>query len=474
MPDADGLFEFVGGIVVLTATVAFAVGKLVFLITKGLVKCVAEEVEDRHRVSRAEVVMERVASAPYPLTTPWMGGNNAKFKLLGTIDVVGGLTSGYNTIILHSIPQPGAPPRTFHLEPVSMFNWTANLDSRMSMLERETCCFKLRVFTQDGRVASCFALGSVLLLDTDDTGTPFKLWCADTVHALIVDVLWPGATLEYHIGNDYRINIPKDCHLSSPPTPQEFDLHGLRVTRNGYPDFGASPISQSCWDCVYYYLTPRRGVHQGSGTRWCLHGGESDMLPDQLFDGWVGAITSPFLMRFATEKRSVDKENKTYRLYVQTSRAIELPPFTPAPENMSQFTTTFRTAPVPPGSVTFMSRGAHPKSPAGVRWEMIMRGEPCSHASGASSAPGATFVEEAAPDGAAFMVTLDDLPRIHAQGLVPIAGVGGMNDTQTAALSLSVADCGRWVYWKVRNQCLACATAVVRERFRSGAAVVFA
>jgi len=139
---------------------------------------------------------------------------------------------------------------------------------------------------------------------------------------------------------------------------------------------------------------------------------------------------------------------------------------------VTEFTTAFKTTPVPPASVGFMSRGAHPKSPADARWETIMRGEPCPHASSVSPP---TVVEGVAPDGAAFLVSLDALPVIQGKGLVPIAGIGGMDSVECSALSLSVADMGYWVYWKNPNQCLSCAVSLVRERFRSGnTAVVFA
>jgi hypothetical protein len=273
--DANELFEFVGGVVVLAATIAFAVGKLVFVVTKGIVKCVAEEVEDRQRASRAGEIRKNLEASDLPLVSPWMEGGNAKFKLLGPINVMAGVTSG-NAIVLHTSRQSPGGPRTFHLQPISTFEWTMSVSGRIHALSRDLPCFHLKVYTQDSRIASCYAAGSPLVLDKNHSGdTPPVLYCADTVHALLVYVLWPRATIDYHIGNDYRINIPRDCHLSSPPTPQELELHGLRITSEGDPNFGQPPVFQSCWDCVYYYWTPRRGVHPGNRTRWCLHGSNS-------------------------------------------------------------------------------------------------------------------------------------------------------------------------------------------------------
>ena len=101
-----------------------------------------------------------------------------------------------------------------------------------------------------------------------------------------------------------------------------------------------------------------------------------------------------------------------------------------------------------------------------------MRGEPCPHASSVSPP---TVEEGVAPDGAAFLESLDALQAIQGRGLVPIAGIGRMDSVEYSALSLSIADMGYWVYWKYANQCLGCAVSLVRERFRSGnMAVVFA
>jgi hypothetical protein len=63
---------------------------------------------------------------------------------------------------------------------------------------------------------------------------------------------------------------------------------------------------------------------------------------------------------------------------------------------------------------------------------------------------------------------------MDANGLIPIAGLGALDGIQRLALSLSVADRGRWVYWKNPSQCLACAMAIVRERMKGGSTVVFA
>lgn len=473
-PDADGLFEFVGGVVMLTATVAFALGKLVFVVTKEIVKCVAAEREDRQRASREKLIRRDVEASDLPHVSPWMEGGNEKFKLVRTIDASAGVTSG-NAIVLHTSNQSAGGSQTFHLEPVSTFHWALPLSGRIYSLSQDMSCFHLRVFTQDSRIATCYAVGSPLILDKNySSDTPPVLYCADTVHALLVDVLWPRTTMEYHIGNTYRINIPNDCHLSSPPTPQELELHGLRITARGDPDFGKPPMIQSCWDCVYYGCHSRRGVHPGNGTRWCLHGTDIKLIPDRLFENRLSALDTRYFVRFTSNKRTVDKTRKAYQLVVQVGRTIEIPRINPpvTDANPTTFTTTFRTTPVSPDNVRFMSRGASPKSPADVRWETIMRGEPCSHAS-STSPP--TVLEEVAPDRAAFLASLDGLPDvIQGKGLVPIAGIGGMNDVERSALSLSVADQGYWVYWKNPNQCLGCAVSLVQERFKRGTAVVFA
>jgi hypothetical protein len=471
-PDGDGLFEFVGGVIALTAAVAFAVGKLVFVLTKEVVKCVAEEREDRQRASRAKVIRRNVEASDVPLVSPWIGANE-KCKLVGTIDVMAGVTSG-NAIILHTSKQSAGGSRTFHLEPVSTFEWTFPPSSRTFALARDLSCFHLRVFTQDSRIASCYAVGSPLILyKNDSSDSPPVLYCADTVHALLVYVLWPRATIEYHIGNNYRINIPKNCHLSSPPTPQELELHGLRITAEGDPDFGQPPMIQSCWDCVHWYWTPRRGVNPSTGTRWCIHGTDFKLIPERLFENRLSAIVTPYFVRFTSSKRSVDKKRKTYQLFVEVGRTIGVPRIRPAvtDANPTTFTTPFRTTPVSSDNVRFMSRGASPKSPADVRWETIMGGEPCSHVSSVSPP---TVLEEVAPDRAAFLASLDGLRDIvQGRGLVPIAGIGGMDDVERSALSLSVADQGYWVYWKSSNQCLGCAVSLVQERFKRGTAVIF-
>jgi hypothetical protein len=99
-----------------------------------------------------------------------------------------------------------------------------------------------------------------------------------------------------------------------------------------------------------------------------------------------------------------------------------------------------------------------------------MWGETCSHAFSMSP----TVSDEVAPNGAAFLVSLDVLNIVQGKGLIPIAGIGGMDDVKRSALSLSIADLGYWVYWKFSNQCLGCAVSIVREQFKRGTVVVFA
>jgi hypothetical protein len=449
----DGLVQFTGGIVGGTASAAYGVGKVVFEIGWAMSNMISESAEDDRRYARAKAVSTRLATSDSPIVEPWMGMDGG-VKILGTLDLIASTIDG-NAIILTMASQPGGPRYPFHLEPVSAHLRYLTRGQRLYLVKRECVCLGIRILTADGRIASCYGFITAI-------GSPSTLVCADSVHALLVDTLWVGKRIGYHIGSEYEINMSKRCDLGSPPTLQDLETHGLRVTRKSDPDAGAFPVMQSCWDCchcVFYH-----GIHPLTGTKWCLHG-DPELLPPHIIESMVGAIGGPFVVRFTTGKNKVTKKFKTYQLIASIGGPISLPP---SPEKTSKFTASFQTTPVQPTAVKFMSRGAHPKSPADTRWEFIIRGEGCWHASVAPP----TVVLDVAPRGSIFIKSLEDIPGVHREGLIPIAVGNNMDDAQRAALSLRVADTGGWIYQKSYNQCFECAASKAREINSRGGMVV--
>jgi hypothetical protein len=465
------LFGTTGAVVGGTASAVYGVGKVVFEIGKVLGDFASETAEDSRRESRAKALAKKLRASDAPLVAPFLGpdGKTLKFKLLGILDVVPNGRDGYNAIVLQSLSQRGQAEQTFHLEPISTLMDALTSPAIYHYLEKDSSCFGLRVHFENGTVATCYAFISQI-------GVPSTILCGDTTHALLVYALWPDAEFAYKTSVRSQVNIPQICGLSSTLEPQELEIHGLCLARKGDPNFGMLPVMQSCWDCVRAQPRRdwrhgwRRGVHPATGTRWCLHTKDPTLLPAQIVEPLVGAFAGRISVSFTTEKSNIDKKNKTYQLVTSFCGPIAVQPDPPAQQNNSKFTIDVITEAPSTENANFMSRGAHPKSPHTARWELLVRGEPCPHAS--VSLP--TVVEKDAPQGTAFVATTSDIPNIHAHGLIPIASVSGMTPLKQAALSLSIADQGQWVYWKDPNQCLGCAQTMVRGRLRVGSAVIFA
>jgi hypothetical protein len=410
-----------------------------------------ESEDDNRRYGRAAELVKKYAASDLPLVAPWGDGQWQPFKQLGTLDLIA-LHSDKNDIVLKSVSQPSKPIQSYRLEPFFTSTYRhMPVDMSLRLYREKAACIAVRVYMTDGKIGSFYGFLTQI-------GNPCTIACADTVHALLVSAFWPGTEISY---NSMSISYPRTSGLIPPPSPQDFLVHGLRLTYQGNPDFGALPEVQSCAYCVRFPSKWRRGFHPRTGTGWCLHGGkQAESLPPQVIESLVGAIGGTALVKLSTSKHQVDKKNKTYCLSGSVSGNIRYPAGPGAVFHKFTFITSTRISPLPTVGLKFMPRGTHPRSAAKTRWETGIHGESCWHSGSEPNPTKDTRVrevtEDTAPSGAAFIKSLGEIPNVHRQGLIPIVAVPD-SEIQRAALSLMIADQGGWIYWKNWAQCLGCA-----------------